>query len=203
MSRIMQIGLGEIREQSDRLRALRPEVVTALAESMKSQGQLQPIIVTPGKDSGYFLVAGKHRREAARMLEWEAIEAKVIDGLELDHSELAQIDENLIRGDLSPAERALHVAKRKEIYERLYPETKQGATGRRGKKDANLASFSETAAKASGQSKRTVARDATRGKPAVFREMIERMFPTLPKLEMYARGKAPKGGDFWGNEAES
>ena len=102
MSRIMQIGLGEIREQSDRLRALRPEVVTALAESMKSQGQLQPIIVTPGKDSGYFLVAGKHRREAARMLEWEAIEAKVIDGLELDHSELAQIDENLISRRLEP-----------------------------------------------------------------------------------------------------
>ena len=39
-------------------------------------------------------------------------------------------------------------------------------------------------------------------KPAIFRQMLERMFPTLPKLEMCARGKAPDGWDFWGAEAE-
>ena len=38
-------------------------------------------------------------------------------------------------------------------------------------------------------------------KPAIVRSMIETMFPTLPKLEMFARGKAPAGWDFWGNEA--
>jgi len=39
-------------------------------------------------------------------------------------------------------------------------------------------------------------------KPAIFREMIEAMFPNLPKLEMFARGKAPPGWVFWGNEVE-
>jgi N6-adenosine-specific RNA methylase IME4 len=38
-------------------------------------------------------------------------------------------------------------------------------------------------------------------KPAIIRQMIERVFPTLPKFEMFARGKAPKGWTFWGNEA--
>ena len=39
-------------------------------------------------------------------------------------------------------------------------------------------------------------------KPAIFRDMIERLFPNLPKLEMFARGKAAPGWDVLGNEAE-
>jgi N6-adenosine-specific RNA methylase IME4 len=45
--------------------------------------------------------------------------------------------------------------------------------------------------------------EADRGKhsakPFAFREMIEDMFPTLPKLEMFAREKF-EGWDAWGNE---
>ena len=37
-------------------------------------------------------------------------------------------------------------------------------------------------------------------KPAAFAEMIEEMFPSLPALELFARG--PRlGWDVWGNEA--
>ena len=39
-------------------------------------------------------------------------------------------------------------------------------------------------------------------KPAVFSELIEAYFPTLPKIELFARGKAQPGWDAWGNEAE-
>ena len=46
----------------------------------------------------------------------------------------AEIDENLIRADLTPAENALHTARRKELYEKLHPETKKGATGKYRKK---------------------------------------------------------------------
>ena len=38
-------------------------------------------------------------------------------------------------------------------------------------------------------------------KPIIFAEMIETMFPTLPRLEMFARGKPRPGWDYWGNEA--
>ena len=49
--------------------------------------------------------------------------------------------------------------------------------------------------------------EASRGrhseKPAIVREMIAQMFPNLPKLEMFARGRAVPGWDVWGNEAEN
>jgi N6-adenosine-specific RNA methylase IME4 len=38
-------------------------------------------------------------------------------------------------------------------------------------------------------------------KPPVFQEIIEKMFPTVPKLEMFARSERA-GWDYWGNEME-
>src|SRR5262249_7517356 len=39
-------------------------------------------------------------------------------------------------------------------------------------------------------------------KPAIWTESIERLFPNVPKLEMFARKRQP-GWDAWGNEAPS
>jgi hypothetical protein len=159
-----------------RLRALRPEVVADLATSLQDRGQLAPIIVRPRGRGGYWLVAGLHRLEAAKKLEWVAIQAVVLEHVEADQAELAEIDENLIRADLSPAERAAHIGARKACYEKLHPETKHGgAPGKAGggkAKGANLASFVGATSKATGQSKRTVKRDATRAKKVVVIDQI-------------------------------
>ncbi len=40
-------------------------------------------------------------------------------------------------------------------------------------------------------------------KPAIFHEMIEAYFPTLPKVELFRRGPPRKGWDCWGAEAEA
>lgn len=40
---------------------------------------------------------------------------------------LAEIDENLIRRDLTPAQRTKLTAKRKAAYEVVHPETRNGA----------------------------------------------------------------------------
>jgi ParB/RepB/Spo0J family partition protein len=74
---------------------------------MGDQGQLQPIVVRPRKDGGYWLVAGLHRFEAAKKLKWKEINCTIFDGMAADEADLAEIDENLIRAELSPAERAL------------------------------------------------------------------------------------------------
>ena len=58
--------------------------------------------------------------------------AVILDGADSDRAQLVEIDENLVRADLTPAERAAHQAKRKEIYERLHPETKAGAAQAKG-----------------------------------------------------------------------
>jgi ParB family chromosome partitioning protein len=151
-----------------RPRAIRDDLVARLAESMKKRGLLQPITVRPRSDGGYSFVIGRHRLEAAKLLGWSTIAATVTD-LNDDEAELAGIDENLIRGELSPAERALHVRRRKELYEKLHPETRHGgapgkAGGGKKAKDAKLATFAEATAEATGQSRRKVERDATRAK---------------------------------------
>ena len=69
-------------------------------------------MLRPRGTAGYWLVAGHHRLEAARKLKWEAIAAIIFDGMDADEAELAEIDENLIRAELSPIERALHVTSR-------------------------------------------------------------------------------------------
>ncbi len=39
-------------------------------------------------------------------------------------------------------------------------------------------------------------------KPKIIYDMIERYFPTLPKIELNARGQAREGWETWGNQAE-
>lgn len=38
-------------------------------------------------------------------------------------------------------------------------------------------------------------------KPPEVRAVIEAMYTALPKMELFARGEAPPGWTFWGNQA--
>jgi ParB-like nuclease domain len=76
--KIQMIRLDDITVPPDRMRQLRPDLVDELAESIKQQGQLQPIIIRP-QDSGYALTAGHHRLAAVRKLGHEAIECRAED----------------------------------------------------------------------------------------------------------------------------
>ena len=172
-SAVELVGLGGINVRPERLRALRDDTVKGLMESMAARGLLQPIVLRPRGSAGYWLVAGRHRFEAARRLKWDSIRATIFDGLDADHAELIEIDENLIRADLSPAERALHIDARKRLYEKLHPETKKGAaanaerkakaTGEPKSQDETLAFIDDTAKK-TGKSRATTSREAKRGK---------------------------------------
>ena len=158
-----------------RLRALRPELVGELAESMALSGLISPIVIThPNGQAMPVLVAGRHRLEAAKQLNWDTIACLDLSWVDANKTLLIEIDENLVRGDLSQADRGAHTGKRKDMLETLGLALKHGgAPGAKGKgrgkaiKDANLASLSsfvkETAAK-TGKSQRTVARDVARGR---------------------------------------
>ncbi|HEY0200201.1 MAG TPA: hypothetical protein VGC24_00750 [Burkholderiaceae bacterium] len=54
-------------------------------------------------------------------LGWDEIDAFLHDGDEL-HAELMEIDENLQRAEYSPAQRAVAIHRRKEIWEAIHPE---------------------------------------------------------------------------------
>lgn len=107
------------------------------------------------------LALGLHRLEACRQIGWEAIEASVVTLGELD-AELAQIDENLIRNELTALERGEHLARRKAIYEALHPQTKQGVAGavkRWGDDATETVSFASDAATKTGLTERSIRGD--------------------------------------------
>ena len=100
----------------NRKRKLNESKVQSLAESFSSIGQLQPITVSEGDYGTYRLIAGLHRLEAAKAIGWEKIQAAVFEGGEIE-TELAEIDENLMRNDLTVLEQGEHLARRNEILE--------------------------------------------------------------------------------------
>ena len=83
--RTRMIKLDHITVPPDRMRQLRSDLIDELAESIKQQGQLQPIIVRP-QDFGYALTAGRHRLEAVRKLGHEEIECRVLEGFGADQT---------------------------------------------------------------------------------------------------------------------
>jgi hypothetical protein len=60
-----------------------------------------------------------------RKLGHEAIECRVLDGMDADQALLAEIDENLVRADLTLSERAAHHVKRKQLYLNVAPRNRE------------------------------------------------------------------------------
>ena len=116
----MQIPVYQINVNAGR-READPEAVQKLADSISNVGLINPVTV----DQEYTLIAGLHRLEAAKRLGWTEIECTVksLDGL---LAELAELDENFVRRDLSDDEFRELLLRRKEIYESLHPETRHG-----------------------------------------------------------------------------
>lgn len=82
-----------------------PEALQGLADSMKLEGLLNPIVVRKVSDH-FELISGERRWRAAKLLGWEMIEAKVIE-TESDAKAAAKgMIENLQREDLNPIEEA-------------------------------------------------------------------------------------------------
>ena len=121
-------------------------------------GLMNPITVTQDNT----LIAGLHRLEAVKLLGWTEIECTVSDADGLQ-AELAEIDENFVRAGLSHRELGDLLLRRKELYEAIHPETRQGQRNGQTVKNDNLTvlgakPFSEDTADKLGVSKRTVER---------------------------------------------
>jgi len=161
-------------EVGERLRVVDRDYAALIAESLAERGLDTPIIVTgPGADGRHTLIAGGHRVEAARLAGWRDIPARVIEADELQ-AKLIEIDENLIRRELSALDRAVFLSERKRIYEALHPDTKRGGP-RRGTKPTSVSvwSFGKATAQKLGVDERTIQRAVARAAiPADIRAMI-------------------------------
>lgn len=85
------------------------ETLTELAESIRSQGVIEPILARP-KNGKYELIAGERRWRAARKAGLAIIPAIIKDFSDEESLELALV-ENLQREDLNPMEEAEAYAK--------------------------------------------------------------------------------------------
>ena len=162
-------------------RGTQPSKIDAIAQSMDKIGLKTPISVRyyaerpnfakPGPtDDALVLIAGHHRLLAAKQLGWEKIECFVhYEGDEIDAG-LWEIDENLCRSELTEAEEARCLAKRKELWgarEKREAEIQVGKvfppeSGYKKPPPAKKGFAAETA-EVTGQSKRSINSKVERG----------------------------------------
>lgn len=116
----MLVSINNIKVNPGR-RDAEPEDIKSLADSIAELGLLNPITI----DQGHTLIAGRHRLEAVKLLGWTEVECTVTD-LQGLQAELAEIDENFVRKNLSIIDFGNLLLRRKEIYEALHPEIKNG-----------------------------------------------------------------------------
>jgi ParB family chromosome partitioning protein len=81
------------------------EAVSGLAQSIRAQGLIQPIVVRPRLEGGYELIAGERRWRAAREAGVATVPAVVREADDRD-TLLLSLVENVAREDLSPVEEA-------------------------------------------------------------------------------------------------
>jgi hypothetical protein len=160
---VRTVSIDAIRVPAPRLRPLGD--LEALRESIASAGLLQPLVL----DASMTLVCGLHRLEACRQLGWTEIPA-IIERIDGPQAELAEIDENLCRRELTVLERAEHIAKRKRLWSALesarialLPEPAPAPAGKRGRarrdddpREPPLTAFVDDTARRTGRARRAV-----------------------------------------------
>lgn len=103
----------------NRKRGLNTDHLTALKESISNHGLIEPIVIT----NDNVLIAGYHRLQAFKELNYSKIPT-VIKNVDEMNAEILEIDENLIRQELTQLEKSEQLKRRKEIYEILNPNAK-------------------------------------------------------------------------------
>src|ERR1017187_9370597 len=98
----------------DRQRETKPDAVASLAESMKTLGLIQPIVINQNNR----LIAGGHRLAAARFLGWESIDVVYRETMSEDELQELELTENVKRSDLTWQERCIAIAKIHSLKQR-------------------------------------------------------------------------------------
>ena len=105
-SGVSQISLGDIDPNAEQPRHLfDDESLAQLAQSIRDQGVLQPLLVSPQPGGRYRIIAGERRWRASRMAGLDTVPCIVRDMDVIRQMEVALI-ENLQREDLNPMEEA-------------------------------------------------------------------------------------------------
>ena len=131
---VVELPISQIDNNPDQPRKnFDPSALNELAQSIKTYGVIQPILVTK-KGDRYMIVAGERRFRATKLAEKKTIPAIVKDFTESEVKEIALL-ENIQRQDLNPIETARAM---QELMEN-YNWTQEALADRLGKSRPNVA----------------------------------------------------------------
>ncbi len=97
-------------------RDMRPEALEELADSIRRQGVMQPIVVRPIASDRYEIIAGERRWRATQLAGLDTIPAVIRDVSDETAIAMALI-ENIQREDLNPMEEALALIRLQKEFE--------------------------------------------------------------------------------------
>ena len=103
---VSTLPISKIEPRSEQPRTyFKEEAIEELAESLRTYGMIQPIVVRKMESGYYQIVAGERRWRAARLAELNEVPVHIIEVDDRQTAELALV-ENLQREDLNPIEEA-------------------------------------------------------------------------------------------------
>ncbi|MEQ8801478.1 ParB/RepB/Spo0J family partition protein [Haliea sp.] len=117
-------------------RDIDPESLQELAESIRAQGIMQPIVVRPISDRKYEIIAGERRWRAAQLAGLDQVPAVIRDVSDESAIAMALI-ENIQREDLNPIEEAVSLQRLQQEFELTQQEVAD-AVGKSRSTIANL-----------------------------------------------------------------
>lgn len=102
-------------------RDMHPDALEELANSIRSQGIMQPIVVRRLTEDRYEIIAGERRWRASQLAGLESVPALIRDVADETAAAMALI-ENLQREDLNPMEEALAMQRLQQEFELTHAE---------------------------------------------------------------------------------
>jgi len=108
-------------------RDMHPEALEELAESIRSQGVMQPVVVRPIGPDRYEIIAGERRWRAAQMAQLDTIPALIRDVPDEAAIAMALI-ENIQREDLNPIEEAQALLRLKDEFQLTHEQVAQAVS---------------------------------------------------------------------------
>src|SRR5690554_3158591 len=135
--RLERLPLGQLsRGKYQPRRDIQPEALEELADSIRAQGVMQPIVVRPVGEARYEIIAGERRWRAAQLAELATIPAVIREVSDEVALALALI-ENIQRENLNPVEEALALKRLLDEFE-LTQQQVADAVGKSRAQVANL-----------------------------------------------------------------
>ncbi len=117
--RVQKLPVSQIKANPDQPRKhFDDQALQELAESIKTYGIVQPLVVTKSGEA-YEIIAGERRWRAAQLAKLEYVPAIVRSTEELEKLEIALV-ENVQRVDLSPLEQALSIERLHQQFSMSY-----------------------------------------------------------------------------------